>query len=629
MALTTPEHKKPSSHIFRHWAISHPDEPIQPIFHFKVLKPHRSPLDRQLHEAVRIGSHGLLNARSEFRQNKIKRVAVSLTAREQKLADKALEKEEAETLAAVQVLSTKLSCNKHTVVVASNPKDSLQPGQVSSVDFTDTISKRSFDRLSDHCLLPNKRPKIQKVCKMGRSSKGKTNNESNNLWKFWPQKPKKEVLRAKNSPTTFAEASLLAKTWYEKREHGSSFLSIQGITPLQPIPFSNHQPTPNASSCSSSGSPCNINAVTPEAHVSPTLSPMSSIDTSAEISFSKLVSSLKVDATKVDLDDSFSSCKDSAFNKGALAFISLVDIAIEKANGLEVKFDNLILQMMDLGVNDKISTASDIPDILNSNGWSMRQVSQVWSVPSVVIEQDAWDIASLKRLGGQKVLSEVWSALRASNQAGHPKRAALDTLGDTRSQFKKRKLAPGSKSIAPSPALIADDLHYNDVEQSSPVVRPNPVQDRKHAKAHRHSLIVPSRLKEWLIASDAPDALPAPDQTEGHSSVSAPTTPASSKKGGHKRKKSRKSSTPIPTQDPRTPESKTILRSNRGKKKTTIPVDSKQRTLQSFISGTSPELKPTQRLIGLTALSNGVSDGQQQAQEKECKQRSEDSKQLE
>ena len=615
--------KKISSHIFRHWAISHPDDQTQPIFHFKVLKPHKSPLDRQLHEAVRIGSHGLLNSRSEFRQNKVKRIAVCLTAREQKDADRAVEKEEAMTAAAVQVLSDKLSCNKHVSNVASNHIDCTQQGQDSSVNFTDICGKRALDSLSDQNLISGKR---LRGSIMGRSSKGRTNNESNNLWKFWPPKPKKEALRSKNSPATFAEASLLARSWYEKRELGNSFLSMQGITPIQPVSDSILQYPTNMSPSSSTGSPCNINAVTPEAPVSPTPSPMSSLDTDTELSFSKLVSSLKVDVDKADLNDSFSSSKDSAFNKGALAFLSLVEKALEKANGLEVKFEDLILQMMDLGVEEKLNTASDILDVLNMNGWNMRQVSQVWSVPSLVIEQDSWDIGSLKRLGGHKVLADVWSSLRDSNQAGHPKRTAVESLEDAGSQNKRRRVATGTNCVVPSPAPIAQDLPSTVIEQPSPVVGNVPVHSRKHARARRHSLIVPSRLKDWLIIGDSQDTSQDQVQAEGCSQVAAqregnspvPTTPASPRKRRTRRRKTKNSSTPILSQDPLSPEAKTPPKSSRkSKKKTILPADKKQRTLPSFMGGNSPNLKPAQRLIGQPALSNGSSDDQQQLQEME------------
>ena len=63
--------KKETSNIFKHWAVSHSTMLSQPEFTFKVLKTHKSPLDRQIHEAVKIATHGILTARCEFRQNMV------------------------------------------------------------------------------------------------------------------------------------------------------------------------------------------------------------------------------------------------------------------------------------------------------------------------------------------------------------------------------------------------------------------------------------------------------------------------------------------------------------------------------------------------------------------------------
>ena len=60
----------------------------KPLFTFKVLKQHRSPLDRQLHEAVRISPHGGLNSKAEYRQNQIKRLSVQFTDRELKAVER-------------------------------------------------------------------------------------------------------------------------------------------------------------------------------------------------------------------------------------------------------------------------------------------------------------------------------------------------------------------------------------------------------------------------------------------------------------------------------------------------------------------------------------------------------------
>ena len=74
--------QKDGSHIFKHWALCHPDLPEQPIFNFYVLKVYPTPLSRQIFETIKISTDGYLNAKCEFRQNQVKRLTTNLTARE-------------------------------------------------------------------------------------------------------------------------------------------------------------------------------------------------------------------------------------------------------------------------------------------------------------------------------------------------------------------------------------------------------------------------------------------------------------------------------------------------------------------------------------------------------------------
>ena len=141
-----------------------------------------------------------------------------------------------------------------------------------------------------------------------------------------------------------------------------------------------------------------------------------------------------VDDQPKTLDDSFSSNKDSNFNKGAAAFLALVEKSL--ADSSSVKLDQLLIEMMDLGINEKINTASDIPDVLNSQGWSMKQVAGVWSVPTDTVQEDSWDILALKRVCGSKILADVWESLRLANKAGHHKRPAPTEDTDCLKRFK-------------------------------------------------------------------------------------------------------------------------------------------------------------------------------------------------
>ena len=66
------------SHMVRHQALEHKGEP--PDFHFKVVSYHRTALNRQIKEAVRIrrrgGATNILNSKSEFNRCQIPRLVV-------------------------------------------------------------------------------------------------------------------------------------------------------------------------------------------------------------------------------------------------------------------------------------------------------------------------------------------------------------------------------------------------------------------------------------------------------------------------------------------------------------------------------------------------------------------------
>ena len=87
------------SHMVRHQKLVHPGAP--PQFHFKVVSSHRTALNRQIREAVRIrrrgGSGSILNSKSEFNRCHIPRLVVEEEdeeKRKKRLEKEKLEKEE-------------------------------------------------------------------------------------------------------------------------------------------------------------------------------------------------------------------------------------------------------------------------------------------------------------------------------------------------------------------------------------------------------------------------------------------------------------------------------------------------------------------------------------------------------
>ena len=201
------KNSKSSSHIFKHWALDHADLSSMPQFKFRVLRSHRTPMDRQLHEAARISTHGKLNSKSEYRQNQIKRLAVHLTAKELKAVENELEKEDAATTSAMKALSNSLknkaSCNVVDNFISTNDSQVSWDESASSFPFTEVAHKCKAP--SDSSFVLAKRTKIsrkfprKKACLntlqqielpalsdssdiMGRSSKGNTMNETRNMY---------------------------------------------------------------------------------------------------------------------------------------------------------------------------------------------------------------------------------------------------------------------------------------------------------------------------------------------------------------------------------------------------------------------------------------------------------------
>ena len=82
----------------------------------------------------------------------------------------------------------------------------------------------------------------------------------------------------------------------------------------------------------------------------------------------------------------------------------LVEIALAKqVEPKKLEFSDLVIQMMDLGLGQKVATPDDIPGKLIEQGWSLAQVSEAWIGGSLVERGISWDIPAIQRLGGKCV----------------------------------------------------------------------------------------------------------------------------------------------------------------------------------------------------------------------------------
>ena len=95
--------------------------------------------------------------------------------------------------------------------------------------------------------------------------------------------------------------------------------------------------------------------------ISQTICSMGNIGVTQEGGLNVKLLNLTVNEVAVheQVDDSFDSSPDCSFNKGALEFISLVEKALERSSS--VGFDQLVLEMLDLGLGERLPTSAQIP----------------------------------------------------------------------------------------------------------------------------------------------------------------------------------------------------------------------------------------------------------------------------
>jgi len=144
--------RKPVSHIFKHWAINHPDCKDMPRFQFKVVNCLKSSMDRQIMEAIRISTDGELNSKCEWRQNQLKRISVHLTEREIAKVEKELELESLETKRALDNLNEKLD----SIACTEPINKCVDSNQFQSADIT------SLNKLSKRKLCPDNQFKAKR-----------------------------------------------------------------------------------------------------------------------------------------------------------------------------------------------------------------------------------------------------------------------------------------------------------------------------------------------------------------------------------------------------------------------------------------------------------------------------------
>ena len=220
-----------------------------------------------------------------------------------------------------------------------------------------------------------------------------------------------------------------------------------------------------------------------------------------------------------DLDDSFSSNYASSFNKGATDFLQLVEAALEqqqnKANTL--RFSELVMQMMDLDLDQRVPTTHHVAEILNDRGWNPQQVARVWSVPADNASHTRCSDGLLRMLGGKDILTEVWLGIKGNHMTGFPKRPAVDAActpvkrlrmdGCRSSSISSALASPPSSNVVEVSNVVSDDMVNHSVylanlmlpsqNDSSPALK-----QRRGRTARRRKPALREKIIWWFIRQD-------------------------------------------------------------------------------------------------------------------------------
>lgn len=467
-----------------------------------------------------------------------------------KVVERELGKVDKETEDAMKALSNRLESNKVSKYSNDIVSCLAQPDTSDSIESLADSSSRKRPALSlDHI------SKKVKLCEMGRSSKGRTQNESKNLSKWiketdWlPPIQGTERLRSLQTPSSFAEASILARRRQEMENSAAASLKVA-------LPLVSPIPRPPSLDLSTSSLDTNSAQGSPEPFDPPNLTENSAclqLSPSEEGELSVSVMQMKLDPAQ-PANDSFSSSPDTEFNKGAACFISLLENTLARAAQKEeaMKFEDLLIQMLDLSVDKKLGSTFEITEILKTEGWDASQVAKVWRVstgPEVDLE---WDLDTLKLLGGESIQADVWQTLKSNHLTGNPKRTMEQEHLTPRN--KRARVTDHQDIFSPVKGInnvvvgnvgavpLLEVLGGRSKSQSTPLQDPKKdVQScRRKKKIKRPSLVATPKITRWFHspARAAPER-PVPPTTP---TTPCPATPATNIKGDLKIKKRVRSS---------------------------------------------------------------------------------------
>ena len=190
-----------------------------------------------------------------------------------------------------------------------------------------------------------------------------------------------------------------------------------------------------------------------------------------------------------------------------------------------IKFESLLVQMLDMGIGERVSTSTDIPRMLSMKGWDQAQVANVWTVSAVQDCSSSWNEKQMELLGGKGILSRVWNNLKGSEKTGNSKRCADVICSDNAK--KRRQSHPQDAFKSEVSTVVQNKTPPKDsatVVLSNELLTPKPVSilfdacesggvsagKRRKLRPRRKKVVQGSKITAWLTDPSSPSQLRVP-----------------------------------------------------------------------------------------------------------------------
>ena len=216
-----------------------------------------------------------------------------------------------------------------------------------------------------------------------------------------------------------------------------------------------------------------------------------------------------------------------------------------------IRFENFLIEMMDLEVDGRVPTSEHIAPMLANNGWNLQEVASIWTVSSAGPPAGTWNDSAIEKLAGKGAVNRIWNSLKSNQQTGFPKRPRTEDESGPKKRFRQSLEGTEVSKIVGNDTLKASSLMDSRLPESATVVNPTLFCPRKPGRKllnarRRDPAAVRNKITWWLerdqdtsqedAATPEPSlpTLPTPTSQPSHSKTPSKKT---GKKRGRKVKK--------------------------------------------------------------------------------------------